>query len=333
MIVQRHAILLAALLQVLPVVRTWFANPATGSTFAFILSWGVGATAAVGAVDAVSGATTAYFTSASKFNGTVGVPFTNNITMANTKSDGNSQALITTNSVSAILTAFGQSTNFAMPPGLILQFLDDAYLVSPVYDALYGVPTTAGTNTFIISMIYQGVIISTNITITILPGTNPGPVITNQPASVTNFVGTNPSFNVTAGPSPLAFRWFFNTNPLVPNATNSILTLTNVQISQAGYYVVVVSNASGAVTSSPARLTVWQPPAISAPAAPAGSALFQFTLTPVPGVTNTVQTCGDLATEPWQTLTNIPPPATTNGISIFDKVNGSKQFYRIRIVP
>jgi len=249
-IVQRHAILLAALLQVLPVARALFVNPAAGAGFAFVLRWGISAAATLGAVDAVSGATTAYFTSASKFTGTVGVPFTNNITLANTKSDGNSMAVITTNSISAVLTKFGQSTNFAMPPGLALQFLDNVYLISPVYDAICGTPTVPGTNIFAISMIYQGTIVSTNITITIVPG-----------------------------------------------------------------------------------ITGLQPPVISSTGFGKDGGIFQFTFSPIAGLTNTVQTNANLAANTWGTMTNIPPPATTSAITIFDKVNNSNQFYRIQIVP
>jgi hypothetical protein len=182
-IVQRHAILLAALLQLLPVVRGFFLNPATGSSFAFILRWGIGTAAGLGAVDAVSGATNS-FTSASTFTGTVGAPFTNNLTIASSLADGGSLAVITSNSISAVLTVAGRSTNFAMPPGLVLQFLDNARLASPVYDAIHGTPTTPGTNTFIISMEYANFIVSTNITIKILAGTSVAPGITNQPAGL-----------------------------------------------------------------------------------------------------------------------------------------------------
>jgi hypothetical protein len=213
--------------------------------------------------------------------------------------------------------------------------LDDVNLLSPVYDALHGTPTTPGTNIFTITMDYEitGAVISTNVTILILPGMAAPPVITNQPVSMTNLAGSDPSFSVTAGPQPLAYRWFFNTNTSVPNATNSTLTLTNVQLAQAGYYSVAVSNAGGAITSSPAHLAVWQPPVITSTAALAGSGTFQFTFSPVAGLTNTVQTGSALPPNGWRVLTNIAPPATTNAITVFDKINNSNQFYRIRIVP
>ena len=260
-LVQRHAILLAALLQMLPLVRNFLLSPTSASAFAFVFRWGLGATAAIGTVDAVSGASNRY-TSASTFIGTVGVPFTNNLTLQSTKGDGGSFAVITSNSVSAVLSKNGQNTNFAMPPGLVLQFLDNVNLTSPVYDAIHGIPTTPGTNTFIISMEYESSIVSTNITIEILPGTGVLPGITNQPIGLTNLVGSNITFNVTAGPPPLSYQWFFNTNTPLQNAAGPNLTLTNVQLSQAGYYSVVVSNSLGAITSSPAMLAVWELPAI-----------------------------------------------------------------------
>ena len=48
-------VILAAALQIMPLVRNLFINPATGNTIAFILKWGIGSAAALGTVDAVSG--------------------------------------------------------------------------------------------------------------------------------------------------------------------------------------------------------------------------------------------------------------------------------------
>jgi hypothetical protein len=83
------------------------------------------------------------------------------------------------------------------------------------------------------------------------------PVIVTQPASSTNYLGTTANFSVTAtGSSPLSYQWYFNTNNPVPNATNAILSLNNVQTNQAGTYAVLVTNAYGLVWSSNAVLTV-----------------------------------------------------------------------------
>jgi hypothetical protein len=82
------------------------------------------------------------------------------------------------------------------------------------------------------------------------------PFIMNQPTNQTTLVGGSASFGVTAGGTqPLSYQWRFGTNAL-NGATNSVLNLNNVQLSAAGNYSVVVSNAFGTVTSSNALLTV-----------------------------------------------------------------------------
>ena len=103
---------------------------------------------------------------------------------------------------------------------------------------------------------------STNLSITILPAASgTPPTISSQPVSVTNLVGGTTNFSVAAGGTgPLFYQWYFNTNTAQLNATNSSLSLTNIQLTNAGYYRVVITNASGSVTSSSALLTVWQPP-------------------------------------------------------------------------
>lgn len=338
-IAHRYAILLAAALQLLPVVRNIFTSPAASSTFAIILRWGMGATATVGTVDAVSGATTAYFTSATSFTGTVGVPFTNNLTLANTQLGGGSEALITntTNSISVLLAVVGQSTNFAMPPGLILQFLEDVNQPSPIYDAIYGLPTVPGTNSFIISMLYKSVLVSTNITITILPGVNVAPVITNQPKGLTGQAGSPASFNVVAGGSTaLSYQWFFNTNTLLADATNSLFSISHLRLSLAGKYSVIITNIAGSVTSSAALLTVTKPPAppiTSSVLIRGTNEGFQFTFNPVTGLTNTVLASANLFSQAWETLTNFAPPTTSNSITVADVMTASNRFYRIEVVP
>lgn len=54
---------------------------------------------------------------------------------------------------------------------------------------------------------------------------------------------------------PWTAQWRFNGTDL-PDATNAVLTLTNLQVAQSGTYSVVLSNVFGAVTSAPAVLVV-----------------------------------------------------------------------------
>ncbi len=91
------------------------------------------------------------------------------------------------------------------------------------------------------------------------------PLITSQPTNQTVTVGGIASFSVTAsGTSPLSYQWRFNgTN--IDGATGTSLVLTEVQLSQAGDYSVVVTNSADAATSSNAVLTVNPPPPCSTP--------------------------------------------------------------------
>ena len=84
----------------------------------------------------------------------------------------------------------------------------------------------------------------------------PLPIITTQPTNQTVIAGGTATFNVAAsGTPPLSYQWSFKgTN--IAGATNTILTLTNVQLNQAGNYTVQVANTGGSVLSSNAVLTV-----------------------------------------------------------------------------
>ena len=88
------------------------------------------------------------------------------------------------------------------------------------------------------------------------------PAIVQQPLSKTAVVGQNATFSVNAaGSNPLSYQWLFNQTNSIAGATNSSLILTNIQLSQAGNYAVLVTNAFGSVSSSNAGLTVTLPPA------------------------------------------------------------------------
>ncbi|MBE0540982.1 MAG: hypothetical protein IH623_06325, partial [Verrucomicrobia bacterium] len=81
------------------------------------------------------------------------------------------------------------------------------------------------------------------------------PAILAAPQSQTIEKGRTMEFAVEASGHP-AFQWFFNHTNVVVTGTGPFLQLTNVQPSQAGDYTVVLSNAVGVVTSTPAILTV-----------------------------------------------------------------------------
>jgi hypothetical protein len=87
-----------------------------------------------------------------------------------------------------------------------------------------------------------------------------GAPIAVLPASQGVGVGQTAEFTASAtGLVPTGYQWFFNGTNLLNGATDAVLELTNVQPWQSGAYTVVVTNASAAVTSAPATLTITTP--------------------------------------------------------------------------
>ena len=85
------------------------------------------------------------------------------------------------------------------------------------------------------------------------------PTVTQNPANVSVVATREAMFTVGAsGPGPLSYQWRFN-GTAIPGATNSILALTGLLLSQSGSYSAVVYNDAGAVESAPATLTVLTP--------------------------------------------------------------------------
>jgi hypothetical protein len=83
------------------------------------------------------------------------------------------------------------------------------------------------------------------------------PVILKQPANASVSIGATAQFRVSAQATlpPLAYLWHRQETPLAW-ATNAMLTLTNVQVSDAGPYTVAVTDAAGTTRSQPATLDV-----------------------------------------------------------------------------
>ena len=265
---QIFPLLLAAALQVLPLLRNIMTNPAASSSFAIILRWGIGSAAALGAVDAVSGATSS-FTSPTNFTATVGTFFSNSVTLnvGSSVSIATSDGWILTNLFNTTIhSAFfkdGQSTTTAIPPGLTCTTIASNN-ANFIYASISGTPTTAGSYGTIFTALSPGNKISQQNVFFAVTASSLPPTITNQPASRTNNVGTAASFSVTnGGTAPLSYQWYFNTNTALLNQTNTSLAFASVQLTNAGNYSVLITNSAGSVTSSYALLTVWQPPVIT----------------------------------------------------------------------
>jgi len=86
------------------------------------------------------------------------------------------------------------------------------------------------------------------------------PTIVSVPQTTNVVAGSNVTLNVVAGGSlPLKYQWRFNGSDIA-GATNTSLTVSNVQFSSMGSYSVVVTNSAGSTVSS-AILNVVFPPA------------------------------------------------------------------------
>jgi|GEM_PF-4611845 len=141
-------------------------------------------------------------------------------------------------------------------------------------------------------------------------------------------VGQNITLNASAlGARPLNFQWRFGGSD-IPDATNSSLSLTNIQLASAGLYEAAITNISGSITSD-VRLSVYdsatptlQTPAIST------SNLFQMTVSGVPTLKYAIEASTNLAD--WiPVTTNISPYL----FSDTNAVLSPQQFYRAVYVP
>ena len=150
------------------------------------------------------------------------------------------------------------------------------------------------------------------------------PVITIQPTNESVVQGNNTNFSVTVTSlAPVGYQWYFNTNTLLINATNSTLNLTNVQTTNGGSYCVVVTNIVGSVASSNAVLTVY-------PMAPVGltatgtNLLVNLSWSAVSGVTSYNVKRATVSGGPY---TTIQSGVTTNAYADVVVTNGIMYYY------
>ena len=97
-----------------------------------------------------------------------------------------------------------------------------------------------------------------------------GIVVTGQPQSLTNVIGSTVTFTVAVSPNssrPINLRWYYSTvanNPPltspIPWGTDLSLTLTNIGTNNVGYYFVQMTNCVNAATSQLASLSAYYVP-------------------------------------------------------------------------
>jgi hypothetical protein len=85
--------------------------------------------------------------------------------------------------------------------------------------------------------------------VTYVPG-GTAPMLTIAPKNQTTFIGATATFNSQAvGTPPLIYQWKFGATNL-NNATNAILSLTNVQTAASGSYAIIVTNSYGMISTN-----------------------------------------------------------------------------------
>lgn len=189
---------------------------------------------------------------------------------------------------------------------------DDATGAAPV------VPTVTLTNLGLGQRIIRlrvtdgGGLMDTNATsLTLLSA----PVITAQPQSRTNGVGTVAAFSIAAwGTPPLVYQWWRGP-AMLSGQTNESYSIPAVSTNDSGGYFVVVTNAAGSLTSSVALLTVAVPAdVITAPRLVGTNLVVRFAGTP--GLTYTIEHTGQLGPVNWQKTTNCTAPSTDMGLGV-----------------
>jgi hypothetical protein len=146
--------------------------------------------------------------------------------------------------------------------------------------------------------------------------------ITVPPQSQTVLVGSNVTFVVTAAGPALSYQWFFNGTNALAGATNCLLSLTNLTLSQSGSYSVVASNSAGAVFSPAATLTV----------APIQGIVMPITLSGAIGSSWRIDYVNDLGPpNNWATLATV---TLTNLSQVYLDTSALSQPHRFyRVVP
>lgn len=231
------SILLALLLQMAPLVRSILPSMQglAPSNWAIILKLGVGATALFG-FDAVSQASSI---SISPANATVGQPYIGTITY----SGGHSGSV---RSMSYTNTCLGSP----------VPFLDGMTIVYAGANAatVSGTPTNSGSFPFGLK-VFDSSSCGTGgnsdfRTTTLVVGSSGGaafaPTFTASPQNTSAQVGTDVQLSGGASGNPIPqYQWWQGLTP-IPGATNSILTLSNIQLTNSGVYTLTASNSQTA---------------------------------------------------------------------------------------
>lgn len=200
------------------------------------------AASALGAVHSLAGATQFVQSPDNPVRGEVGKPLAVSFTIIGSPQSPNQFSL-----------------NSDLPPGLSTIPAAVRGTINSGTPTISGTPTQAGTFTVTVTG-SDGIYSQTDtIFFEITGGTasNPPSITAQPPSSRAVAVGGSTSLSVTATDAT-SFQWMRNGTAVANNgsATTATLNLSNVQPANAGLYTVVVTNASGTVTSTPSVVGV-----------------------------------------------------------------------------
>lgn len=155
----------------------------------------------------------------------------------------------------------------------------------------------------------------------------PPPVITVNPVSVSVLVGTPASFSVVVvSTTKLSYNWYRN-GTLINNAHSSSISIKSPTSSDAGNYTVIVANASGSATSTPALLTVVYPPEpLQFVASTMLSNGYWMRLTGPTGYNYVIYAGRDLAN--WTAISTNPAPTGLVEFIDYGATNRTRRFYK-----
>ena len=225
-----HPHILAAFLQLAPLLRVTQSLPGVVTSPAFvILRWVFGSAAVAGSFHGVSGATGIMPNVVRATNG-----IRTSLTFSITSSSRG--------------TAKSYSVLSGLPPGLTLS----------TRGTLTGIPTMSGSFPMWVTgwqtSMLNGESSDLYVEVTVL-GVNP-PVITTQPSSLSIPSGQTANLSVGyTGDQPMTLLWFKDDLEL-SNATNAILTISNAQSRDSGRYRLKLANDLGTVFSDWSTLSV-----------------------------------------------------------------------------
>jgi hypothetical protein len=233
---QAMSLLLAAQLQVMPLLRSFLPNTQglAPSAWGFILKLGVGATALLG-FDAVSQASSIAISPA---NATVGVAYVGTVSYSGGHSGSVTSMMMSNNCL---------SSPYPLGNGLSIVYAGGNKAT------VTGTPLAANPNESFTLKMWNGACSgshsdtrSTSLVVGAGTGGAVAPTITATPPNTCAQVGSEVllSGGATGNPIP-QYQWWSGLTPIA-GATNSILDLTNLQLTNAGIYTLTASNSQTA---------------------------------------------------------------------------------------